>query len=282
MGCGQPHNGAGLSQPVEDSLYVFADLQNTLDTVPVECGSSEPPGMIEEGLLESESDEMEHESPPSPAESSSSEDGLSSPGTPGPRSDHGPFLPTNTVESTEEDNTLAQKLVAQLQIHHGCSTEAHAASEPLSMPTVSLSQMASWECPDVLEHTSMSSYPIQWDTILPVHQHQRLYSGISASVEPLAHEEVPPCPATIDLEGDTMPMPASLHAMIDIDSAGGLVSSLTVAHEGFQWKANQSLTSNLKSSLHLDPISVQWRDEQTERVHQSQRPVHQIPHLLFG
>nr|KMM66544.1 hypothetical protein CPAG_02882 [Coccidioides posadasii RMSCC 3488] len=231
--------------------------------------------MIEEGLLESESDEMEHESPPSPAESSSSEDdpallltpsGLSSPGTPGPRLDHGPFLPTNTVESTEEDNTLAQELVAQLQTHHGCSTEAHAASEPLSMPTVSLSQMASWECPDVLEHASMSSYPIQWDTILPVHQRQRLYSGISASVEPLAHEEVPPRPATIDLEGDTMPMPASLHAMIDIDSAGGLASSLAVAREGFQWKANRSLMSNLKSSLHLDPISVQWRDEQTERI----------------
>ncbi|EER22854.1 hypothetical protein CPC735_001700, partial [Coccidioides posadasii C735 delta SOWgp] len=128
----------------------------------------------------------------------------------------------------------------------------------------------------------MSSYPIQWDTILPVHQRQRLYSGISASVEPLAHEEVPPRPATIDLEGDTMPMPASLHAMIDIDSAGGLASSLAVAREGFQWKANRSLTSNLKSSLHLDPISVQWRDEQTERVRQSQRPVHQIPHLPFG
>ncbi|EFW15484.1 conserved hypothetical protein [Coccidioides posadasii str. Silveira] len=238
MGCGQPCNGAGLSQPVEDLLYVFVDLQNTLDTVPVECGSSEPPGMIKEGLLESESDEIEHESPPSPAESSSSENdpaplltssGLSSPGTPGPRLDHGPFLPTNTVESTEEDNTLAQELVAQLQTHHGCSTEAHAASEPLSMPTVSLSQMASWECPDVLEHASMSSYSIQWDTILPVHQHQRLYSGISASVESLVHEEVPSCPATIDLEGDTMLMPASLHAMIDIDSAGGLASSLTVA-----------------------------------------------------
>ncbi|EFW15480.1 conserved hypothetical protein [Coccidioides posadasii str. Silveira] len=291
MGCGRPCNGAGLSQPVEDLLYVFVDLQNTLDTVPVECGSSEPPGMIKEGLLESESDEIEHESPPSPAESSSSENdpaplltssGLSSPGTPGPRLDHGPFLPTNTVESTEEDNTLAQELVAQLQTHHGCSTEAHAASEPLSMPTVSLSQMASWECPDVLEHASMSSYSIQWDTILPVHQHQRLYSGISASVESLVHEEVPSCPATIDLEGDTMLMPASLHAMIDIDSAGGLASSLTVACEGFQWKVNQSLMSNLKSSLHLDPISVQWRDEQTERVHQSQRSVHQIPHLLFG
>nr|KMM69776.1 hypothetical protein CPAG_06090 [Coccidioides posadasii RMSCC 3488] len=75
----------------------------------------------------------------------------------------------------------------------------------------------------------MSSYPIQWDTILPVHQCQRLYSGISASVEPLAHEKVPPCPTTIDLEGDTMPMPASLHTMIDIDSTGGLASSLTVA-----------------------------------------------------
>ncbi|EAS31931.2 uncharacterized protein CIMG_13648 [Coccidioides immitis RS] len=213
--------------------------------------------MIEEELLESESDKIEHKSSPSPAESSSSENGLSRPSTPGPRSDHGPFLPTNTVEPTEEDNTLVQELVAQLQTHHECSTKAHAASEPLSMPTVSLLQMASWECSDVLEHASMSSYLIQWDTILPVHQHQRLYSGMSASVEPLVHEKVPPHSITIDLEGDTILMPASLHAIIDIDSASSLVLSLAVACEEFQWKVNQFLTSNLKSSLHLDSISVQ-------------------------
>ncbi|KMU92713.1 hypothetical protein CIHG_10549 [Coccidioides immitis H538.4] len=208
---------------------------------------------------------MEHKSSLSPAEFSSSKNdsvpllmpsGLFRPSTPGSRSDHGLFLPTNTVESIEEDNILVQELVIQLQTYHGCSTEAHAASEPLSMPTVSLSQIASWEYSDVLEHTSMSSYPIQWDTILPVHQHQRLYNGMSASVEPLAHEEVPPHPATINLEGDTILIPASLHAMIDIDSTGGLASSLTVACERFQWKFNQSLTSNLKSSLHLDFISV--------------------------
>ncbi|KMU92728.1 hypothetical protein CIHG_10543, partial [Coccidioides immitis H538.4] len=130
-----PQSRAGLFQSVEDLLYVLVDLQNTLDMVPVECGSSEPPGMIEEGLLESESDEIKYKSPPLPAESSSS---LSSPGTPEPRSDHGSFLPTNTVESTEEDNILVQKLVAQLQTHYECSTEAYAASEPLFMPTVSL------------------------------------------------------------------------------------------------------------------------------------------------
>ncbi|EAS27270.3 uncharacterized protein CIMG_13489 [Coccidioides immitis RS] len=256
----QLHHTASLFQSVEDSVYVFADLQKALDAVSVECRSSEPPDMIEEGLLESKSDKMKHKSSPSPAESSSSEDdpapllmssGLSRPSTPGPRLDHELFLPTNTVEPTEEDNTLTQKLVAQLQIYHKCSTETHAASEPLSIPTVSLSQMASWKCSDVLEHTSMSSYPIQWDTILPVHQHQRLYSGMSASVEPLAHEKVPPHPVTINLEGDTIPMPASLHAMINIDSTSDLVSSLT-------------------------------RDEQTKRVHQFQRPVHQISYLPFG
>ncbi|EAS27245.3 uncharacterized protein CIMG_12562 [Coccidioides immitis RS] len=104
---------------------------------------------------------------------------------------------------------------------------------------------------------------------------------MSALVESLAYEKVSSCPAIIDLEGDTIPMPASLHAMIDIDSAGGLASSLAVACKGFQWKFNQFLTSNLKSSLYLNFISVQWRDEQTKRICQFWRPVHQIPHLLF-
>ncbi|EAS34649.2 uncharacterized protein CIMG_12922 [Coccidioides immitis RS] len=266
---------------------MFVDLQEALDAVSVECRSSEPPDMIEKGLLESESDKIKHKSSPSSAESSSNpalllmSSGLSRPSTPGSRLDHEPFLPTNTVEPTEEDNILAQKLVVQLQTHHKCFTEAHAVSELLFMPTVSLLQMASWKCPDILEHTSMSSYPIQWNTILPVHQCQRLYSGMSTSVEPLAHEEVPPHPVIIDLEGDTISMPASLHAMIDIDSASGLALSLAVACERFQWKANWSLTSNLKSSLHLDSISVQWRDEQTKRVCWFWRPVHWISYLLF-
>ncbi|EAS31915.3 uncharacterized protein CIMG_13149 [Coccidioides immitis RS] len=190
---------------------MFVNLQKALDAVSVECKSSEPPDIIEEELLESESDKIEYKSPPLLAESSSNpapllmSSGLSSSSILESRLDHEFFLPTNIVKLTEEDNTLVQKLVIQLQTHHGCSTEAHAALKLLSMPTVSLLQMASWKCSDILEHASMSFYSIH---------------GMCTSVESLAHEKVSSCPAIIDLEDDTILMPAFLHVMIDIDSAG--------------------------------------------------------------
>ncbi|KMU92549.1 hypothetical protein CIHG_10351 [Coccidioides immitis H538.4] len=156
-----------LFQSVENLFYMFVNLQKALDAVPVECKSSEPPDMIKEELLESESDKIEYKSPPLLAESSSNpapllmSSGLSSSSTSESRLDHEFFLPTNIVKSTEEDNILVQKLVIQLQTHYECSTETHAALELLCMPTVSLLQMASWKCPDVLEHASMSFYFIQ-------------------------------------------------------------------------------------------------------------------------
>ena len=68
------------------------------------------------------------------------------------------FPSMDVVGSTEKNIMLAQKLAEQLQRHHGCSLEAHTALKPSSMPTVSLSEMASWLCPDVLRQPGISQY----------------------------------------------------------------------------------------------------------------------------
>lgn len=83
---------------------------------------------------------------------------------------------------------------------------------------------------------------------------------------------------SLDLHADTVE-PEGLQVYFDIDSAGGVASSLAVAKEGLKWKAGRSAVSNLQSSLHLNPIPVQWFDS---RRHSALRPLHQVPHLPFG
>ena len=194
-----------------------------------------------------------------------------------------PSTPHSVASSPQEDMILAHTLVQQLQQHQGCSSEMHSAVEPSSTPTVSLSEMASWACPDVLGQPSITKYPTLWDTNMPIDQCQRLYCGFSSAAQQNADsQEPPPSPATVDIERDAIPIPMGMHVSFDIDSAGGLASDLAVAHQGFYWKAGWSLTSNLQSSLHLDPVPVQWTDEQSRRLCETCSPVHKIPHLPFG
>ncbi|EAS27171.3 uncharacterized protein CIMG_12587 [Coccidioides immitis RS] len=93
--------------------HKYKYIKDNNSSMLVEYESSKLSDIIEESLLESEFDKIEYKSFSSPAESSRS---LPSSDIPESRLDYGLFLPTNTVESTEEDNILVQKLVAQLQI----------------------------------------------------------------------------------------------------------------------------------------------------------------------
>ncbi|KAJ5909249.1 hypothetical protein N7495_001931 [Penicillium taxi] len=68
----------------------------------------------------------------------------------------------------------------------------------------------------------------------------------------------------------------------DIDSCGGFASSLDVARIGLNWRSDCISLSNLRSSLHLPKIEVEWDDPESHRRHKVHRPIHQIPHLLFG
>jgi hypothetical protein len=68
---------------------------------------------------------------------------------------------------------------------------------------------------------------------------------------------------------------------LDIDSVGGFISSLAVARRGIQWHPTQMAVSDLQSSLHLDPIWVQYFNA-TGQAHSVCWLVHQVPHYTFG
>ncbi|OJD15158.1 hypothetical protein ACJ73_09004, partial [Blastomyces percursus] len=169
--------------------------------------------------------------------------------------------PANEGDGSRSVELLAEQLVEQLEHHHGCS-EAHHSTDPSVAHTVSLSEMAEWRCPDILAQTDICRYPTAWETILPPDQRRQLYSGIpSITTEsdflddqhPSNPEASPPA-VTVDLEHDAVPAPRSLSVQFDIDSAGGLASSLAVAREGLEWRAGRPPVSSLQSSLHLDPL----------------------------
>ncbi|KNG80479.1 hypothetical protein ANOM_011853 [Aspergillus nomiae NRRL 13137] len=67
----------------------------------------------------------------------------------------------------------------------------------------------------------------------------------------------------------------------DINSIVGFASSLTVAKQGVRWNPTQMAVSDLQSSLHLDPLPVQYLDPQG-RSHGALRAVHETPHYTFG
>jgi hypothetical protein len=136
-------------------------------------------------------------------------------------------------------------------------------------------------CPNVLASPHISQYPTPWDQLCPPNQRRQLYTGLGSppSGEELARLEDHP---SVDLEADTVSDNGTLQTWIDIDSAGGFVSSLAVARAGLQWKAGRAAISNLHSSLHLSKITVQWKDPATGRLRQGRQPIHQVPHLPFG
>ncbi|KAE8357305.1 hypothetical protein BDV27DRAFT_164642 [Aspergillus caelatus] len=102
---------------------------------------------------------------------------------------------------------------------------------------------------------------------------QQVYCGISA--EPSYAEPVHVCLAT-DHHSDTV-----TEVTFDIDSIVGFASSLAVAKQGVRWNPTQMAVSDLQSSLHLDPLPVQYLDPQG-RSHRALRAVHEIPHYTFG
>jgi hypothetical protein len=108
---------------------------------------------------------------------------------------------------------------------------------------------------------------------------RKLLCGLDPDAITARAESAPP---TIDPGVDNVELPASLPLAFDIDSCGGWASSLSVARQGLQWLATRPATSTLTSSLHLDPLLVEWRDPESQRLHYRHVPVCQVPHLPLG
>lgn len=185
-------------------------------------------------------------------------------------------LVVSTVPLTDQlpPDELANAIVRQLQGHQGCSEHTTGPHESHETPTIPLSNITSWPCPDVLSSEQIAQHPTDWQQAFPPPARRQVYTGRA----PSSSEN----PRHIDVEADTVSDRGSLQQWIDIDSAGGFASSLAVARAGISWKVGRAAVSNLQSSLHLDSIHVWWTDPTTSRRRQTKRPLHQVPHLPFG
>ncbi|OJD10189.1 hypothetical protein ACJ73_09902 [Blastomyces percursus] len=300
----QPQPDLLAAASTQDGRDVFADLHAALDAIPVDRAQVDGDGTVEqsqqsglnlesedrgEGLLpigDDDEDIDQADLQPVPdiiSTQSGPSEGLSVEHDPADpalvESVDATIHPTNEGEGSRSVELLAEQLVEQLEHHHGCS-EAHHSTDPSVPHTVSLSEMADWRCPDILAQTDICRYPTAWETILPPDQRRQLYSGIPSITRHPSNPEASPAAVTVDLEHDAVPVPRSLRVQFDIDSAGGLASSLAVAREGLEWRAGRPPVSSPQSSLHLDPLPVYWYDPQSQRgSRRSHRPMHQIPHL---
>ncbi|EAU29224.1 predicted protein, partial [Aspergillus terreus NIH2624] len=127
--------------------------------------------------------------------------------------------------------------------------------------------------PDVLGSATIAARESNLAQQVTKARKQQIYCGI----DPHKPDE---SPTHLCVAADHRPDP-SLGVTVDIDSVGGFVSSLAVARRGIRWHPTQMAVSDLQSSLHIDPVSVQYFDS-TGQAHHVRRPVHQVPHYTFG
>jgi hypothetical protein len=103
-------------------------------------------------------------------------------------------------------------------------------------------------------------------------QREKLFCGISGGAL-----EKPPH-IMLDLEQEELS-----HATIsfDIDSVTAYLSSLAASRGGIRWYPVQRPTSDLQSSLHLDPLPVQYTDRHGH-LHSIHAPLHQVKHYTLA
>ncbi|KAB8239978.1 hypothetical protein BDV35DRAFT_386193 [Aspergillus flavus] len=170
-----------------------------------------------------------------------------------PRSTSPNRLDSPDPEILSTAQALGQTLTDQLYTHHGCYIYCHRQRE-----TRHSTQHT--DHPDVLRVPTMA----------------RREDHLARQVSKPSHADpVHVCLAT-DHRSDTV-----TEVTFDIDSIVGFASSLAVAKQGVRWNPTQMAMSDLQSSLHLDPLPVQYLDPQG-RSHRALRAVHEIPHYTFG
>lgn len=194
------------------------------------------------------------------------------------------------AEPTNTQIQLAQRLVDQLLQHHGCQNTDHnstwsvqttspsESNHPAFTPTTttSLQELSRSVGPDVLSEPNIQKHRTDWDEVFPLAHRRELYTGIGTQ----ATANIPPA---IDVDqGSIIPSIGDTEIWFDIDSAGGLASSLAVAREGLVWTTVRPPVSNLHSGLHLPYIPVTFLDPEQERWRSTKQPVHRIPHIPLG
>ncbi|KAI9035127.1 uncharacterized protein KD926_004496 [Aspergillus affinis] len=191
-----------------------------------------------------------------------------------------PILPIS--ESREDICTLARALADQLYQHYGCCYKCHEQAHTAHQETHSVyTGLGDYvdqinidrDFPDVLSSTTIAVRESNLAQQIPKVRKQQIYYGTDS-------RDPDRFPIHLCVAADYRPNP-SLGITVDIDSVRGFTSSLAVARREIRWHPTQMAVSDLQSSLHLDPISVQFFDS-TGQAHSVRRPVHQVPHYTFG
>ena len=178
---------------------------------------------------------------------------------------------------------LARGIAQQLLQHHGCPANGHVRAEPSvasGQHMIGLREATQQTVvPSVLEKPTFQQHPAPWaDEFAPVVRRQLLCGlGPNETASPDS-----PRPPTVDPGLANAAVPQTLPISFDIDSSGGWATSLAVARQGLHWLATRPATSTLTSSLHLDPLLVEWTDTNTQRLYHRHVPIHQVPHLPLG
>ncbi|KAJ5288260.1 hypothetical protein N7508_011035 [Penicillium antarcticum] len=199
----------------------------------------------------------------------------------------GPFVvppPDQTEDATTNTaiSQLAQLLTDQLQQHHGCCRQCHTQQESeheiqhtehLGLGEYLDQIQADGGYPDVLSAATIARREENLAGKTSATRKREIYTGIS-SVTPNTR------PVHLCLAADHQPeRPTAV--TFDIDSIVGFAHSLAVAKLGVRWNSTQMPVSDLRSSLHLNPIPVHYIGS-NGRAHHVRRPVHKIPHYTFG
>lgn len=126
---------------------------------------------------------------------------------------------------------------------------------------------------------------MNWNVIFLAKQRCQIYSSVMSrdfASNDFVKSERSSFSSTIDFWKNEISFFISTHIKLNIDSADGFVFFLIVTREDFHWKASRFFISNFQSFFHINSVSVQWWDENTQRLRHSRRSVHHISHLLFG
>lgn len=187
-----------------------------------------------------------------------------------------------TTNAAHSIHNLASVLTDQLQQHHGCCRQCHLQRERVHeaqhtehpglgeyMDRVQVDR----GYPDVLSAATVARREDDLAGRTSADRKREIYTRTS-SVTPDARP-VHLCLAADHRQG------CSTGMILDVDSVVGFAHSLTVAKLRVRWNPTQMPVSDLRSSLHLDPLPVHYFRSDGRAPH-VRRPVHKIPHYTFG
>ncbi|RHZ43886.1 uncharacterized protein CDV56_100577 [Aspergillus thermomutatus] len=174
--------------------------------------------------------------------------------------------------------SLSTQLVQQLIQFQGCCQDCHTQIRVKqdqvrkSELSLSLSEIIQWPCPDVVGTARMARSDDSWISEWSATQQEKLFCGISPS------DSKEPPHVMLDLSQEHL---NQSDITFDIDSVSAYLSSLAAARCGIRWYPSQPPVSSLRSSLHLDPIPVQYVDHDGKH-HSVNVPLHQVNHIALG